>query len=307
MLVHVPRWQHWPHRRHTAGRISPQFRAVWAHWWGLVLLSRKLVTLVLGFVLTVLPVQQMTAAACENLRDGPAGTVVSVTDGDTVVLDNGLVVRLIGMQAPKLPLGREDFEAWPLADKSKAALETLVAGKRVRVRQGGETVDRHGRVLGQLFVEADEETWVQQQMIAAGMARVYSFPDNRACVPQLLASEGKARVMRLGIWADPYYAVRRGDRPDDLVRRLSHYELVEGRVLLADEVQGRVYLNFGRFFAEDFTAVIERGALPQFEADGLDPTKLGGALVRVRGWVELRDGPRIEITHLEQIEVLAVQ
>jgi endonuclease YncB( thermonuclease family) len=249
----------------------------------------------------------MTAAACENLRDGPAGIVASVTDGDTVVLDNGLVVRLIGIQAPKLPLGREDFEAWPLADKAKAALETLVAGQRVRVRQGGETRDRHGRVLGQLFIEAPDGAWIQQQMIAAGMARVYSFADNRACVVQLLAAEGKARLMRLGIWADPYYAVRRGDRPEDLVRRLSHYELVEGRVLLADEVQGRVYLNFGRFFAEDFTAVIERGAMPQFEAEGIDPTKLGGALVRVRGWVELRDGPRIEITHPEQIEVLAVQ
>jgi len=249
----------------------------------------------------------MTAAACENLRDGPAGIVASVTDGDTVVLDNGLVVRLIGMQAPKLPLGREDFDAWPLADESKAALEALVAGKRVRVRQGGESMDRHGRVLGQLFVEAPDGPWIQQQMIAAGMARVYSFPDNRACVPQLLAAEGKARLMRLGIWADPYYAVRRGDRPDDLLRRLSHFELVEGRVLVADEVQGRVYLNFGRFFAEDFTAVIERGALPQFEAEGIDPTKLGGALVRVRGWVELRDGPRIEITHPEQVEVLAVR
>ena len=274
---------------------------------GRVLLNRNVVTLLMGLVLTVLPVQQMTVAACDNLRDGPAGVVAAVTDGDTLVLDNGLVVRLIGMQAPKLPLGREDFEAWPLADESKAALEALVAGKRIRVRQGGETMDRHGRVLGQLFVETPDGPWIQQQMIAAGMARVYSFPDNRACIPQLLAAEGKARLMRLGIWADPYYAVRRGDRPDDLVRRLSHYELVEGRVLLADEVQGRVYLNFGRFFAEDFTAVIERGAMPQFEAEGFDPTKLGGALVRVRGWVELRDGPRIEITHPEQIEVLAVQ
>lgn len=271
------------------------------------MLSRKVVTLLASLVLTVLPVQQMTAAACENLRDGPAGIVASVTDGDTVVLDNGLVVRLIGMQAPKLPLGRDDFDAWPLADKAKAALEALAAGKRVRVRQGGETMDRHGRILGQLFVEGPDGLWIQQQMIAAGMARVYSFADNRACVVQLLAAEGKARLMRLGIWADPYYAVRRGDRPDELAHRLSHYELVEGRVLLADEVQGRVYLNFGRFFAEDFTAVIERGALPQFEADGIDPTKLGGALVRVRGWVEMRDGPRIEITHPEQIEVLAVQ
>jgi hypothetical protein len=34
---------------------------------------------------------------------------------------------------------------------------------------------------------------------------------------------------------------------------------------------------------------------------------LEGALVRIRGWVDDRDGPRIEITHPEQIEVLATR
>jgi len=33
---------------------------------------------------------------------------------------------------------------------------------------------------------------------------------------------------------------------------------------------------------------------------------VGGALVRVRGWIDLQDGPRLTITHPDQIEVLAV-
>ena len=44
-----------------------------------------------------------------------------------------------------------------------------------------------------------------------------------------------------------------------------------------------------------------------FERAGLDPLRLEGALVRVRGWVDERDGPRIEVTHPEQIEVLATR
>ncbi len=32
--------------------------------------------------------------------------------------------------------------------------------------------------------------WLQQEMVGQGLARVYSFPDNRACVRELLASEG---------------------------------------------------------------------------------------------------------------------
>ena len=245
--------------------------------------------------------------ACADLRPGPRGIVAGVTDGDTVVLDNGLVVRLIGMQAPKLPLGRDDFPTWPKAEEAKARLEAMVLGKAVEIRHGGADRDRHDRVLGQMFVAAAPETWVQRQMVAEGLARVYSFPDNRACLAELLAAESHARTMKLGIWADPYYTVRRADRPAAISQRAGQYELVEGRVLLAEKSGGRVFLNFGRYWKEDFTAVIEPRALRLFADSGFDPLVLEDALVRVRGWVDDRDGPRIEITHPEQIEVLAAR
>ncbi len=152
----------------------------------------------------------------------------------------------------------------------------------------------------------DSPVWVQQQMVAQGQARVYSFPDNRACLPELLAAETKARAAGLGIWSDSYYRVRRADRPADLVTLSGHYELVEGRVLQSEKRGGQIFLNFGRYFKEDFTAVIDARALRLFADEGLDPLKLGGALLRVRGWIEDRDGPRIAITHPEQIELLAV-
>lgn len=262
--------------------------------------------IVSGVVVAALILSAPVAQACVGLADGPRGVVASVTDGDTVVLDSGVVVRLIGTQAPKLPLGRDGFETWPLAPEAKAALETMVLGKPVRLRYGGERVDRHGRSLGQLFV-GDGEIWVQQQMVADGLARVYSFPDNRSCLAELMAAEAKARTMALGIWGDPYYMVRRADRPEALLPLSGQYELVEGRVLLADKAGQRVFLNFGRYWKEDFTAVINGNALRMFEKAGLDPLVLSGALVRVRGWVDNNDGPRIEVTHPEQIEVLATR
>ncbi|MDB5621929.1 MAG: thermonuclease family protein [Devosia sp.] len=248
------------------------------------------------------------AMACEALRMTPGGTVLEVTDGDTLVLDSGVVVRLIGTQAPKLPLGREGFPTWPLAPEAKSALEAIALNKSVRLGFGGEDVDRYDRALAHVFVTTPQgEQWAQQAMVAQGLARVYSFPDNRACLDLLLAAEGRARAGGLGIWSDPYYSVRAADRPEQLLARAGHYELVEGRVLLADRSGGRVYLNFGRFWKQDFTAVIEAAALRLFAQDGFDPLVLEGALVRVRGWVDDRDGPRIEVTHPEQIEVLATQ
>lgn len=249
-----------------------------------------------------------TAGACDDLRMVQGGIVTEVVDGDTLMLDSGRVVRLIGTQAPKLPLGREGYSTWPLAPESKAELQNLALNKTVTLGYGGEEVDRYDRALAHVFVqEGDDAVWAQQHMIENGLARVYSFPDNRKCLDQLFAAEAQARIDRLGIWSDPYYSVRSADRPDDLLERVGGYELVEGRVLLADRSGSRVYLNFGRFWKEDFTAVIEAPALRLFADDGLDPMTLEGALLRIRGWVDTRDGPRIEITHPEQIEVLARQ
>ncbi|UYO01408.1 MAG: thermonuclease family protein [Devosia sp.] len=234
------------------------------------------------------------------------GVVVSVTDGDTVVLDSDLVVRLIGTQAPKLPLGRDDFPTWPLAPEAKAALESLLLGQTVRLGYGGEEMDRYGRALAHVFVEMPQgDIWAQLHMVGSGLARVYSFPDNRKCLDALMAAEAQARAERLGIWADPYYSVRAADDLTTLADRAGQYELVEGRVLLSEKSGSRVYLNFGRYWKEDFTGVIEAPALRLFATAGLNPEDLAGALVRIRGWVDERDGPRIEITHPEQIEVLA--
>jgi endonuclease YncB( thermonuclease family) len=247
----------------------------------------------------------ISAKACEGLRTGPGGQVIQVVDGDTLVLDNDVRVRLIGIQAPKLPLGREGFEAWPLANEAKQVLEQLTLGKNVEVRYAGAQKDRHGRILGHVFV-GEEKIWAQGLMLKVGMARVYSFSDNRLCLDELYQIERQARVDRNGIWnGDPYYAVREGDQPARLLERVDSYEIVEGRVLNADRVGQRVYLNFGTYWREDFTVVIERAALRLFEASGFDPLSLEDGLVRVRGWVENRDGPRIEVTHPEQIEIMA--
>ena len=245
------------------------------------------------------------AAACEGLRDGPKGTVTQIVDGDTLMLDTGLVVRLIGIQAPHLALGREGLTDWPKADASKSALEALVLHHPVLLRYGGADKDRYGRALAQVYLTDAADGWVQQKMLSAGMARVYTFPDNRACASELYATETRARAQRIGLWTDPEYTVRSASRPDVLLARVGHFELVEGRVLKAQKTGGRLYLNFGRLFKEDFTAVIDAQALRMFTGEKLDPLSLTDALVRVRGWVDSSGGPRVTITHPEQIEVLA--
>ncbi len=236
-----------------------------------------------------------------GLTAGTPGTVARIVDGDTLVLADGREVRLVGIQAPKLPLGRGGFPTWPLAPEAKRALADLAGpGTTLTPWFGGARRDRHGRVLAHLV--RDDGTWLQGEMLARGLARVYSFADNRAAVAGMYAIERRARAARRGIWARAYYRVL---ADTEAARHIGTFQLVEGRIRAVAVVRGRGYLNFGADWRKDFTITVAKPALPAFRsAFGRRLERLSGSRVRVRGWLRSYNGPMIEGTHPEQIEVL---
>ena len=72
----------------------------------------------------------------------------------------------------------------------------------------------------------------------------------------------------------------------------------------AASVRGRIYLNFGLDWRTDVTVGIGKREGRAFERAGFDLLSLNGKRVRVRGWLRRRNGPMIEATHPEQIEIL---
>lgn len=225
--------------------------------------------------------------------------VVSVTDGDTLVLDNGVTVRLVGLQAPKLPLDRPNFKEWPLAGEAKQALEALVLRQRLSLHPATTPTDRWQRTLAHL--SRDDGLWVQGEMLRQGWARMYTFPDNRMLASSMLALEREARSARRGIWRHPYYAVL---TPESAARATNTFQLVEGTIVDAAEVKGRVYLNFGEDWKTDFTIMVPARVKRALAKQGNDPLSLEGRTVRVRGWLKSYNGPMVELTHPEQLEVL---
>mgnify|MGYP001240728701 CR=1 FL=1 len=142
---------------------------------------------------------QAQAANAQSLGalEGSGRTrLVFVVDGDTVVLDSGRQVRLVDIQAPRLPLGRPGFVKWSLADEAKAALEALVVGETVKLGFGGRRVDRHDRLLAHLLTADD--VWVQEALLSQGFARVYSFADKRSLVADMMARERRTRTAGSG-------------------------------------------------------------------------------------------------------------
>ncbi len=226
--------------------------------------------------------------------------VKMVTDGDTLVLEDGAIVRLVGIQAPKLPLGRKQFKAWPLAEEAREALVALTQDRTVQPGFGGARADRHGRVLAHLYRQPDG-LWLQGEMLRLGLARVYTFSDNIALSADMLALEREARAAKRGIWADEFYAVR---SPDVLAGLQDSFQLVQGKVHTFAKISDYMFLNFGADYKTDFTVVIDRKDWPRFTAGLVDLQSSPGKILRVRGWLENWNGPMIRVTHPEQIEVV---
>ncbi|MDD9906719.1 MAG: thermonuclease family protein [Rhodospirillaceae bacterium] len=238
-------------------------------------------------------------ATADTLTTAGSGKVVEIVDGDTLILQDGREVRLVGIQAPKLPLGRRNFKTWPLADEAKSALLALSLYKTVTLSYGGRRVDRYDRQLAHLHDETG--SWIQGEILRRGMARVYSFRDNRAQVAEMLAIEREARQAKRGIWRHAFYQVRHADNAQ---RHIGSFQLVEGTVRAVAVRRKYTYLNFGANWRDDFTIAIPAKAHRMFKESGLDPESLQGRNVRVRGWIKSRNGPMIDASHPEQIEIL---
>lgn len=253
-------------------------------------------TVAFAFALLLLPLSEGIANA---LTVDGSGKVMTIVDGDTLILEDGREIRLVGIQAPKLPLGRKNFKIWPLADESKAALLSLALYKKLTLSYGGRRIDRYNRLLAHLHDSAG--TWIQGELLRRGMARVYSFKDNRAVVAEMLAIERTARAAERGIWRHPFYRIRQADA----VRRdIGSFQVVEGTVRAVAARRKYTYLNFGEDWRSDFTIAVPARARRLFEEGDVALSSLQGRRVRVRGWVKSRNGPMIDATHPEQIEIL---
>ncbi|MCY4478561.1 MAG: thermonuclease family protein [Rhodospirillales bacterium] len=261
------------------------------------------------FAVVFLLILTVTAAgaASEPVVPLPAGLaldtkakVVEVIDGSTVMLDDGETVRLAGIETPKHITGDAASGMELLAETARQRLARLVQGRRVGLAVGGTPRDRYGRLRAHM-VRSDDGTWIQGALLAAGLARVHSLVDDRAAAAEMHVIERRARAAGLGIWSQPRYRVRTADQADD---GLHNFQLVEGRVRAAAVVRGRGYLNFGDDWRQDFTVSIAPRDRRRFETADIAIEDYEGRLVRVRGWVHSFNGPMIEATHPEQIEVL---
>jgi endonuclease YncB( thermonuclease family) len=238
----------------------------------------------------LLPLLACSAAGQASCKLADIGTasVSGVRDGRTLLLADGRELRLAAIE---------------VTGNSRDALEQLVDGHRIRLEQLGTTTDRYGRLVAFIYAENTEQS-VQQALVAQGQARVSGRIGSKACADTLFAAERAARKARLGLWADPNFAPLRPENVTRIGAARGQFALVEGKVLSVRESGATIYLNFGRRWTKDFTVTILKRHRREFAAAGIDPKQLESRLVRVRGWIEQRNGPVIEADAPEQIELV---
>jgi endonuclease YncB( thermonuclease family) len=228
------------------------------------------------------------AAAQEGCKLTAIGTanVAAIRDGRTLLLDDGRELRLAAIE---------------VTDDSRTALQTLVTGYPLQLERLGAERDRYGRLVAFAFAGGVRHS-VQQAMLEQGQARVSAHVGDKACADSLLSAERAARAAGRGLWADPNFAPLSAKNLTRLQAGRGQFALVEGKVLSVRESGATIYVNFGRRWTRDFTVTIARRKGRAFAAAGVEPKKLEGHRIRVRGWIEQRGGPIIAAEAPEQIE-----
>lgn len=245
---------------------------------------------------------------------GPPQIVTAILDDQTLRLADGGTVRLAAILAPAR------VEGAPAQPTAADAVKQLALGQSAQVLRVGPGRDRHGHQVGHVVVvrSGQSPVWLQDRLVADGLARVASTADTAACLPQLLSREDEARRARRGLWAMPAFAVRSAWRSWELRRERHTFQIVAGRVRSVETVAGgATRLRLARQGPDAFSLLLARADAEPFTARKLSLASLQGRLLRVRGWIEVWGGrpagddgrrtpaaPMVRLTHPEQIEVL---
>ena len=123
---------------------------------------------------------------------------VRVVDGDTIVLDRGERVRLIGVDTPELHHPVKPVQYF--AREASEYLRSLVARRDVWLEYDQTRRDAYGRTLAYVFTA--DGTLVNLRLIERGYGFAYTkFPFRSDYMARFRRAERDARAGDRGLWA----------------------------------------------------------------------------------------------------------
>jgi endonuclease YncB( thermonuclease family) len=232
--------------------------------------------------------------------------VANVDPSLDIALADGRTLILAGLDPP-----RTTPERPRLALDARDKLAQWLEGREVGVRALADKPNRFGRIPARLFAAppgtSEAEIGIAEAILDAGLARYRPAAAAHPCRDSLLAAEAEARAAKIGLWADPYYAVLPGADRAAFADQRSGMVLVEGTPASLGETAARFYLNFGPSRGDFAITLPKRGAngtANGLEKAGIKVQDLVGKRLRVRGLLDKTFGPQIELSDPDGLELI---
>ena len=137
--------------------------------------------------------------------------VKRVVDGDTLLLENGERVRLIGIDTPEMHdsskltrdarSSKQNIAAIKeMGQRSYQFTRNLVEGKIVSLEFDVERQDKYKRLLAYVYLK--DGTFVNAEIVKQGYASLMTYPPNVKHADHFLNLYREARENKRGLWKD---------------------------------------------------------------------------------------------------------
>lgn len=223
-----------------------------------------------------------------------------------LTLDDGSSLRLMSLLMPSSRDLPTPAPNWAPEAQARSAIKAMVDQKSIRVAMKGAYRDRYNRRVAHALASGSGESgfWLQSALVDGGFARVSPLPGETLCLQDLFAREAVARAKRAGLWSSPAYGVRSAQDIRTLETLTGTFQIVEGWIAAVGSSRTEVFINFGRNWKWDFTASVNLKRDGDREAVMARLKDMKGRLVRVRGFIEKRNGPFVSLASVDAIEVI---
>lgn len=150
------------------------------------------------------PLQRPSGPALPVPAGATASRVRSAYDGDTLTLQDGRKVRLLGVDTPELQ------QREPFAAEARDFVRSFCEDREVWLEFDAEPEDRYGRLLCYVYVrEGNQARMLNAELLRSGLARFYTPGSGLRHGELLLACQREAREQRRGTWKDYVFEARK--------------------------------------------------------------------------------------------------
>jgi len=124
-----------------------------------------------------------------------------VVDGDTLLLENGVRIRLMGADTPETVKPNHPVE--PFGSEATRFTKDFLSGGRVFLTFDRQKINRYGRFLAYAWLDESMERMLNEELIRVGLATAKTgYRYSQSMKKRFRRAEDEAKSAGRGIWSD---------------------------------------------------------------------------------------------------------